>query len=182
MKKSKRIVLASLLPIAFFFLSFQWSMHRYMDTEPFDEKPDKIVSRTREIGRFNQLSVGEGIQVFFKQDSMPGRLRVEAPESSISRLREALKGTKLYLELPENTRSKAGIKVYLNNQDLKQLNVAKGGAFTTVDTLAGQHLKLTFLDNSSGTLQLSYQSVKCEAAPGAKVRITGNSKQIDFSN
>lgn len=181
MKKSKLIVWASLLPIAFFFLSFQWSMHQYMKKVPANKKNEPFVSQTREVGHFNQLSVGEGIQLFFKQDSL-SILRVEAPENELPYLLERLEGTKLFLELSGGDRSAAGVKVYLNNAQLTQLTVSKGGSFKTLDTLSGQHLKLRFDDNSSGILQLSYKSVKCEVAPGAKVQLTGNSEQIDFSN
>ncbi len=181
MKKSNLIVLGSLLPIAFFFLSFQWSMHQHMKSGSSEKKDETVVSQTKEVGNFNQLSVGEGIQVFFKQDSLR-LLRVEATESLMPHIKEQLKGTKLFLELSEDKRSETMAKVYLNNPQLKHLTVAKGGSFKTVDTLSGEHLKLIFKDDSNGTLQLSYESVKCEVASGAKVHITGDSEHIDFSN
>ncbi|WP_103070278.1 GIN domain-containing protein [Aquimarina sediminis] len=185
MKTSNKILLGILCAIIFFFSAFQFSIHGYVkkiaSENNINEISNEIVSEVRSNLSFRKISVNDGIQVFFRQDTI-SQIKVEAPKNLLPYIKTEVKNKKLIISKTEKKKEKDTVRVFISNDKLDSLKVSSRGYFETVTIVSGKDLELEFSNNSKGRLELSYESVTCVAVSGAKVKLTGDSKKIDFSN
>ncbi len=182
MKKSNLIIIFTIGIIALFFMAFQFSIHRYVRAGAITNvDTGDFVSETRNISSFNKISLNHGITLFFLQDSVT-EIKVKAPQNLMPYIKTEVKHEKLIIEKTKRTNSIDSIVVFVTNGALDSLQVRSGAHFETIGLVSGKHIKLQFIDDSSADLKLSYQSVKCHVDTDAKVKVTGDSKALDFSN
>lgn len=185
MKKSNWILLGILCTIFLFFSAFQFSIHSYIrkgtSEEDIIKNDEEVVSEVRNISSFRKILVSHGIEVFYKQDSVV-QIKVEAYKSLVPYIKTEVKNGELVIEKMEEKRTKDTVKVYVSNQQLDTLIVDSNAYFQTIGKISGKDLNLEFSGDSRGNLELSYDHVTCSATPGSKVKLKGDSKEINFLN
>lgn len=184
MKRSNLILLSVLVVIIFFFLAFQLSVHRYVVKEEREEKAivmnRNIITEKRSISNFSKISVSHGIKVFFKQDSTI-ELEVETLENLMPYIKTEVHDGKLVIEKVERIKQKDTIKVFISGNKLDEISVGTGVYFETIEKVSGKDLKLEFSSDSTGNLELYYESVQCKTAPGCTVKLTGDTEEVNFT-
>ncbi|GAA4276628.1 GIN domain-containing protein [Aquimarina mytili] len=182
MKKSNLIVIVAISIMAIFFMAFQFSIHRYVRNGAIENiDTSEFVSETRNVKRFKKMSLNHGITVFFIQDGVTD-VQVKAPQNLMPYIKTEVKHEKLIIEKTKRTNSNDSIVVFVANNLLDSLKVSSGAYFETIGPVSGNDIKLQFNDDSKGNLALSYKIVKCNVDSDAKVKITGDSKEIDFNH
>ncbi|MDY8135640.1 GIN domain-containing protein [Aquimarina sp. 2201CG5-10] len=180
MKKSNLMILITLGIIFFFFMAFQFKIHSHIQKGAIDEDSD-IISETRSLQAFKKISVNHGITVLFKQDSTT-QISIESPESLMPYITTEVVNNELIIKKTKRIKSYDSITVSIINDQLYELKVDSWASFITKGMITGKDIKLDFNNKSTGNLEISYATVKCKASSNSKIKITGNSKHIDFSN
>lgn len=181
MKKSNLIIWSAIAVVFLFFTAFQLRVHGYVRKGAPKEDLGDRRSEVRTLTGFKTLSVGKGFYVHFEQDSL-GSLRLEAPEKLLPEIQVVQGPHTLTITGNVRIRRKDSIKIFLSNPFLDTLKVGTQTHFETIGAISGKELTMEFMGSSTGTLQLSYSRVKCIGSSNSKVKITGDSKEIDFSN
>jgi len=183
MKKSNQIILAALGAVFIFSIAFQLKVNRYLrSSEPNNERMSSIsISEERAVTNFNRISVRDGIEVYFTQDSITS-IKVEAQDNSISLVRTEIENGELLIRQNKKTTNRDTIKVFVSNKELDAVNASSGAYFETLGEVEGNNLVLEFSSDTRGNLELSYASVICKAASGSQVKFRGNTSNIEFTN
>ncbi|MEK6152413.1 DUF2807 domain-containing protein [Flavobacteriaceae bacterium 3-367] len=181
MKKSNLIIWGAIAVVFIFFTAFQLRVHGYVRKGAPKEDLGDRRSEARTLMDFKTLSVGKGLHVYFQQDSL-GSLRLEAPEKLLPEIQVVQGPYTLNITGTQRIRKVDSIKIFLSNPFLDTLKVGTQSHFETNGVVWGKEVVLEFEGNSTGVLQLSYTRVKCIGSSDSKVKITGDSKEIDFSN
>ncbi|GAA4270956.1 DUF2807 domain-containing protein [Aquimarina gracilis] len=181
MKKSNLVIIIALMLVSFFFLAFQAIMHDYMDKVDRRIVASKFVEDVRVMPTFNRIRISQDAFIFFEQDSV-AKIKVDAPESLIPYVKTEVHGDTLIIDNTKEVRKRDSIKIFVSNPKLVEIIMSSGTIFETIGQVSGKDLNLQFSNESKGDLELSYQSVVCNAISGSKIKIKGNSDNIDFSN
>ncbi len=181
MKKSNLVLVIALVLISFFFLAFQAIMHDYMDKVDKRTVASKFVEEIRTVSAFKKIHSSQDALIFFQQDSIT-KVKIEAPESLLYHIKTEVRGDTLIINKTKEIREKDSVKIVVSNPNLDEVNISSGTSFETIGRISGKNLNLVFSDESTGNLDLSYESVTCNAISGSKVKIKGDSHKIDFSN
>ncbi len=180
MKKSSLMVLIALGVILFFFMSFQFSIHRYVKKGAIPED-HVFVTKSIQVEGYTKINIDHHIKAFFKQDSAK-HVQIEAPKNLMSYIEARVHNDELTIKKTKRTSSEDSILVFITNPRLDQLIINNGASFETKSRVSGEKLLLKFGNRCHGKLELSYALVKCNVSDNAKIKITGSSKEIDFSN
>ncbi|MEL6916577.1 MAG: DUF2807 domain-containing protein [Bacteroidota bacterium] len=181
MKKSNLILIGTGIALLIFFFAFQLSLHSNIERNEIKVDGDLVASEIRSVSRFKKLNIEKGIKVFLKQDSIIS-LSITAPKNWLPHIKTQVQDDELIIEKTKHTQNKDSVIVFISMETLNQVNVNSGGGLETVGRVNGSHLELNFEEESKGNLELSYASIKCNLASGSKVKISGNSNEIDISN
>ncbi len=181
MKKSNLILVIGLIVMIFFFFAFQSKMHRYIDEIDRKEMAVDFVIDVRTTPAFGKMSISQNAMIYFYQDSVT-QIKIEAAERLLPHIKTIVKDDELIIEKTKEIRKRDSVKIYISSKNLYELNVSSGTSFETMNKISGKDLKIEFSNDSKGALELSYESVMCHSTSGSKVKIKGDSKQVDFSN
>ncbi len=181
MKKSNLVLVIALVLLAFFFFAFQAIMHDYIDKVDRRKVVSNFEEEVRSVSAFKSMYIYQNAFIFFEQDSV-AKIKVKAPEGFMSYVKTEVRGDTLIIANTKEIREKDSVKIFISNPVLVEINMNSGTSLETIGQISGTNLKLQFSNESNGVLDLSYQSVTCKAESGSKVKIKGDSKNINFSN
>lgn len=137
-------------------------------------------SQTREIAHFDHLKVGKKIKVIFSQDSITN-IRVWGPKVLLDSIKTHVIQKELQLSLGSGIRTKDTIKVFVNNNALKQLQLT-GGYFENKGTLNVDEFRLQMDKDSDCNLHLNAETLEVDMAKGSGLDLTGKTEHIIFIN
>lgn len=180
MKRSNLILLGVLGAIFLYFTALQLSTHNYVRKGVIQDS-GAIISETRKVSDFRSVHIEDKIMVYFKQDSIT-QITVEAPENFIPHIKTKVNEETLVIEKMKSMNMDDTIKVFISNHHLDTLKVRSSAHFKTIGKLIGKELILEFNGESTGELEVTYELVICKTTSDATVKLTGNSKEINFSN
>ncbi len=181
MKKSNQIIVAALGAVFIFSISFQLKVNRYLRSATPQKEAASSASEERTVGNFNRISVSDGIEVYFSQDTIT-TIKVEVLNDNLSKISTNTKGGELFILRNEKVTNSGSIRVFISNKELTALKANSGAYFETVGGVFGEHLDLEFSSDTKAQLDLSYSSVKCKAASGSEIKFKGNTSNIEFTN
>ncbi|MEL6812704.1 MAG: DUF2807 domain-containing protein [Bacteroidota bacterium] len=181
MKKSNLILLVGLVSIVFFSLAFQFSVRRYLKKDKKEMVGGVTSNEVRSLPYFEELVVNHGLTVFFTQDSIT-TVKIQAPESYLPYITTTVTHGCLTLDQTKKSPLNDTIRVFISNPILNSLSVKTNGYFETVGPVSGDQLALDFKKESAGKLNLSYRKIHCKKEEGAQLHLSGDSKEISFSN
>ncbi|WP_339141436.1 GIN domain-containing protein [Croceitalea sp. MTPC5] len=180
MKKSNSILIVAFAVLALFFLAFQLTFHTYVKKGEASGI-GTYVSIERSLTSFTKLKVRDEVMVHYTQDTLT-QLKVEAPKHLLDSLKTNVENNELTITIGEARVGNDSILLYINNHQLKTLEIGTEAYFESMDTLLGKALQLTVQDKGIAKLNLSYDSIHCRIAPDSEVVFKGTLKNIDFSN
>ena len=180
MKKSNLILLGALAAIVFFSLIFQLSVHSNVKAIKANQKPVEMISQIREVPAFVGINAEGNVRILFTQDSIM-ELKVNAPSYIVDSVQVSVSNQTLDLKVGSKLKKKDSIVVQITNPELQALNLGSDVHFETVGEVTGNHLHLKFTKNSSGNLNLSYDSLKHENNSTGTVILNGKITAIDLS-
>ena len=181
MKKSNQIIFGAIGTVFIFTIAFQLSVNRYLRSPETKKETVVSISEERTIGNFNKISISNGIEVYFTQDSII-HVKVEAPENDITSIETDVKHGVLLIKKNEKTNNADTVKVFVSSNQLRSVKASSGAYFETIGKVTGDELTLEFSSDTKANLNLSYTSVKCKAASGSQIKFKGNTSNIEFTN
>lgn len=180
MKKSNLILLGALAAIVFFSLIFQLSVHSYVKEGKANQKPVEVISQTREVSTFAEIKAEGPMKILFEQDVNPA-LEIMAPNYIVDSIRTKMTNQTLDIVVGSKLKKKDSIIVRIANPELRALTVGSNTHFETVGQISGTHLHLQFNENSSGNLDLKYDSLKHENNSTGTVILNGKVTSINLT-
>ncbi len=180
MKRSNLILLGALAAIVFFSLIFQLSVHSYVKKTKANQKPVEMISQTREVSNFTKIKAEGPMQVLFEQD-MNSALEIKAPNYIVDSVQTKITDQTLEIAVGSKLKKKDSIIVQITNPELQALTLGSKTHFETVGEVSGTHLYLRFNDNSSGNLNLKYDSLKHENYSTGTVILNGKVTSINLT-
>jgi len=181
MKKSNKVLLVALAAVFIFSIAFQLKVNRYLrSSEPKKEILQKI-SEERMVSNFDKISVSQGIEVYFTQDSIT-QIKIEGFKNNIEHILTDVKNGELLITQHKQSKNFGISKIFVTNTELTELKVASEAYFETMGEVTGEHLILEFGSDTKANLELSYNSVICKAFSGSQVKFKGNTSNIEFTN
>ncbi len=180
MKKSNLILLGALGAIIFFSLTFQLSVHSYVRKGKADMIPVEMVKATRNLPSFSGISTKDNIKIIFQQTDLT-QLRIEAPNYLIDSISTVVYNEELTISVSKKLRNNDSITIRINNPFLNSLKLGGSSHFETGKKVSGKTLELVFSDESSGILELSYDSVRQNNTSSGTFTIKGDIQEIDLT-
>ncbi|WP_299437725.1 DUF2807 domain-containing protein [uncultured Aquimarina sp.] len=180
MKRSNLILLGILGAIFLYFTTLQFSTHNYVRKGVIQDS-GTIISETRKVSDFRSIHIEDKMMVYFKQDSI-SKITVEAPENFMPHIKTKVNQQTLVIEKVKTMNMDDTIKVFISNHHLDTIKVGSSAYFKTLGAVTGKELILEFRGESTGDLEVTYELVRCKARSDAAIKLTGNSKEINFSN
>ncbi|WP_298544009.1 DUF2807 domain-containing protein [uncultured Aquimarina sp.] len=180
MKRSNLILLGVLGAVFLYFTILQFSTHNYVRKGVIEEA-GTIISEIRNISNFRSIDIQDNMRVYFKQDSMT-QVTLEAPENFMPHIQTKVNQGTLVLEKIKRMNTDDTIKVFISNHHVDTIKVGATAHFKTMGVVTGKELILEFREESTGDLEVTYELVKCKKTSDANIKLTGNSKEINFSN
>jgi len=181
MKKSNKIIFGALGAVFIFSIAFQLKVNQYLRNPEPNKETIASISEERSVTSFSKISVSDGIEVFFTQDSITN-IKVEGSKSDIANIITDLKKGELFIKRIEETKNANVARVFVHNNQLNALKASSGAYFETMGKVTGDEIILEFSSDTKANLELSYNSVKCKAASGSQIKFKGNTSNIEFTN
>ncbi len=181
MKKSNVMLLIAFGLMLTFFLALQVAMKKRMDSGDLGEEPITFITHERSISDYASITVSHSIHVSFKQDSVK-RISVMAADDLIGSITTEVNNTTLTIQKTDRVTKNDSVVVEIAHPYLDGITADTGASVESIGVISGKNLKLNFQANTIGRLQLSYDDVQCKLSSEADVKITGDSRNINFSN
>jgi len=178
MKRSNLILLGVLGAIFLYFTTLQFSTHNYVRKGVIQDS-GAIISETRMVADFRSVHIKDKMKVYFKQDSI-SKITVEAPENFMPHIKTIVNQETLMIEKTRSMNMNDTIKVFISNHHLDTVKIGSSAYFKTVGLVTGKELILEFRDESTGDLEVTYEMITCKTRSDATIKLTGNSKEINF--
>lgn len=180
MKRSNLILLVVLGVIFLYFTVLQISAHNYVRKGAIQDS-GAIQTEIRKVSDFRCIHIADNMRVFFTQDSVT-EITIEAPKKFLPHIKTKVNQQTLEIEKVRSMKMEDTINVFISNQELDTLKVSAAVRFKTMGVVTGKELVLEFGGKSIGELEVTYELVRCKTSSDAVVKLTGNSKEINFSN
>ncbi len=180
MKKSNLILLGALAAIVFFSLIFQLSVHRNVKEVKANQKPVEMISRTREVSNFFGIVAEGPMKIHFAQDTI-SVLEINAPDYIVDSIQTSVTDQILDISVGSKLKNKDSVIIRIANPELQALTLGSRAHFETLGEVSGTYLHLRFNEDSSGNLNLNYDSLKHENNSTGTVILDGKVTAINLS-
>lgn len=180
MKKSNLILWGALAAIVFFSLIFQLSVHSHVKELKANKKPVEMISQAREVFTFTGIKAEGPMKILFEQDATSA-LEIKAPNYIVDSIQTKITDQTLDLAVSSKLKKRDSVVIRIANPRLHALTLGSKTHFETVGKVSGTHLHLQFNENSSGNLNLNYDSLKHENNSTGTVILNGKVTSINLT-
>jgi hypothetical protein len=119
-----------------------------------------VLEEERNVGPFEKISVNNGINVYYTQDSTT-KVTVKADTSIVSQVETIVNAGELKIAINGNTFGHYEIDVFVTSPTITEIDVEGGGSFSSVN-------------------QLAINTLEADVSAGAKLNLDGNFINLDL--
>ncbi|WP_066627695.1 head GIN domain-containing protein [Labilibacter marinus] len=136
-------------------------------------------SQTRNIGAFNELHAGKGINVTLIEGDKES-LKVEIENGELTDVVTELKGRKLNIKLKTKIYKNVGVQVYVTYKSIKSISTGSGAFVDANNTIHAQNLDLKAGTGSTIILEIDTKSV-ASSLSSSKIELIGKTEFQDVT-
>ncbi len=139
----------------------------------------EVKSQTRNIGTFNEIYAGKGINVTLIEGDKE-KIEVNIENGEVSDVITKLAGRKLSIKLKTKIYKNVGVQVFVTYKSLKAISTGTGAFIDAKDIIRAQNLDLKAGTGSTIILEIDTKAVK-SSLTSSKIELVGKTEFQDIS-
>lgn len=179
MKKSSLILWGVLIAILLFSFIFQLSVHSYVKDGKANRKPVQMLTQNRPLAHFTAIKASGRLNILIEQQDSAA-IQVNAPNYLIDSIRTVVINDTLDISVVSSLKKKDSIVLNISNPEYHGLHINSEVSIESDGILSGTNLDLSFSDQSSGKLKLSYEHLNYSNTSTGSVHLNGKVNQLNF--
>ena len=132
----------------------------------------EIVKQERQVGTFNAVKIS-GAQDVFLMNGDQYSIVIETHENLLEHISVVIQNDMLWFEY-KKIKDYNKLKFYITTPEYKKVLVSGASDVRSIDTLVGDHLRISSSGASDVNLLVNYQSIKSSASGASDITLTGS--------
>lgn len=138
----------------------------------------KVVKQERNLSGFNEIIVGNGIEVRITQDNFE-KVVVETDENIQKILKTEVRGNRLKIYLEEGIQHARELRVDVTLKQLNSVEASSGSEVKTLSRITSDNLTVHASSGSDVKMEVGCQLLKVDSSSGSNLSVSGTALQIE---